>query len=379
MEISLFWNVVFVSALSLGFFVAIVLFYQYIKSKNKSQLYLGAFVFVFSTILLNNFAYWNQAMDEYPHFIFSTVSTRFLLAPLFYLYCKTFLDKAIGINDWIHFVPFIVLTLIFSPVLTLSGAEKIELIISFRTGNYPWWSYFTRYLSWALAFQLIAYPCLIYYKLSKYIKTKSSSLDKNKHNQISWLYFFNSLVLLYGLLMLFYFILIKLNIGGIEKDYYISLVMCIAIYGISYIGMDNPELLRGSKLLQRVQKLKYSNTNLEEDYLKNTIARLEQLMETEKVYLESDINLHKIAQKTNIPRHHISQALNQHLGKTFHDFINYYRVEHACRLLRAASSSKSIKTIMYESGFNNRASFNNNFKKFKGMTASAYMTETSNL
>lgn len=375
MEITLFWNIIFTSALSLGFFLAIVLFVQYFKNKDASQLYLGMFVFIFSSILLNNFVYWHQVMHEYPHFIYSTISTPFLLMPLFYFYCKTFLQQSFRRKDIGHLMPFIILTLLFSPILLSSGAEKLALVVSFVEGNYPKWAYYTRHLKWVLSAQLLIYPFLVYYKLSHYLKTKKQNTSQDKLKQINWLYFFNSLILLYGLLMFLYYVLVSLDIGGIEKDYYISFVLCIAVYCIGYIGMDNPDLLKGEKFLQRIPPLKYTNTPLKKDYLENTMVCLEQLMTTEKVYLDADINLQKIAQKTAIPRHHISQALNQHHGKTFNEFINYYRIEHACQLLQESPDNIQIKTIMYNSGFNNRASFNNNFKKFKGMTASQYLNQ----
>lgn len=378
MEISLFWNIIFSSALSLGFFLAFVLFSQYAKERQQSQLFLGLFVFIFSTILLNNFVYWHQTMSTYPHFIYSTVSTRFLLAPLFYFYCLTFLNQKIDKKEYLHLLPFIILTLLFSPILVSSGEDKLALIASFREGNYPTWSYYSRHMKWLLSSQLLFYPALIYYKLSNYLNHQKQSIQASKVNQINWLYFFNSLLAIYGLLMLLYYILVTLDIGGIEKDYYISFVMCIAIFCTSYIGMNNPTLLRGEQFLQKLQRIKYKNTKLDTSYLATTSNRLEQLMQVEKVYLDSDINLQKIAQQIGIPRHHLSQVLNQYYGKNFHELINQYRINYACQLLDSSPTiNKNIKTVMYESGFNNRASFNNNFKKFKGMTASEYLNKVA--
>ena len=375
MGISLFWNIIFVSALSLGFFLAIILFGQYIRTRQRSQLYLGAFTLVFSQILLNNFVYWHQAMGTYPHFIFSTISTPFILAPLFFMYCKTFLVPINYKKDWLHFLPFLLLTIAFVPIFIKSGAGKLELIRAFQKGNYPWWAYYTRHIRWGVSIHLIAYTTIIYFILNHFANKSETTITVDKQRQINWLYFLNSLILLYGILLLGYHILVAMNIGGIEKDYYISLVMCIAIYATAYIGMTNPDLLKGETFLQRIRNFKYSKTRLDEAYLKTTITRLEQLMETERIFLKSDIKLDNIATKTNIPRHHISQALNQCLGKTFHEFINQHRVEYACHLLQKQTTEMNIKTVMYESGFNNRASFNNNFKKFKGMTASEYLTQ----
>ena len=61
------------------------------------------------------------------------------------------------------------------------------------------------------------------------------------------------------------------------------------------------------------------------------------------------------------------------MKKSFNEYLNERRVLHAQQLLDTMSQEHNIKTIMYMSGFNNRASFNNNFKKVLGMTASEYV------
>ena len=375
MEINLFWNSTFIIALSQGLFVTLILFSQYFKNKHLSQLVLGIFLLAFTGILLNNLVFWNQQFDRFPQLIFSTISIRYLLAPLFFIYCHTFIKTSIGAKYLMHFLPFVLVTLLFTPVLFISGQEKLNLLNSAGNniqGIYLWFSTFNK---WLLSFQLIAYPLVLFYQLNEYQKNENQESKEKNGNRIKWLKFLNSLFLLYGLLMLFYFILVKFQIGGIEKDYYISLIMCIAVYSISYVGMVNPELLKGEHFLEKIPPLKYRKNRLEEDQLSTTIFKLEQLIQEEQIHLEAEVNLNLVAEKLNIPRHHISQALSLKLNKTFHEFINQHRIAHACQLLQNLPTGSNIKTVMYASGFNNRASFNNNFKKFNGKTASDFLKE----
>ena len=139
--------------------------------------------------------------------------------------------------------------------------------------------------------------------------------------------------------------------------------------------MVNPKLLKGEKLLDKIQPPKYEKTKLDNEYLKNITTQLQQLNSTEKIFLESDIRLEQIAGKLSIPKHHITQALNLHLGKSFYEYINQLRIEHAQNLLNNLPEGDNVKTVMFASGFNNRASFNNNFKKFTGKTASQYLKD----
>lgn len=57
-------------------------------------------------------------------------------------------------------------------------------------------------------------------------------------------------------------------------------------------------------------------------------------------------------------------------GKTFTQFVNEFRIVHACKLLSEMPSS--ITEICYESGFNNFSHFNRLFRKITGKNPSDY-------
>jgi len=60
-------------------------------------------------------------------------------------------------------------------------------------------------------------------------------------------------------------------------------------------------------------------------------------------------------------------------NKTFTTFLNEYRINHATKLL--SETDADIKTICYESGFNNFSNFYRNFKKITKMTPNTYRDE----
>ena len=57
-------------------------------------------------------------------------------------------------------------------------------------------------------------------------------------------------------------------------------------------------------------------------------------------------------------------------NKTFTVFLNEYRINHATKLL--SETDGDIKTICYESGFNNLSNFFRNFRKITELTPNAY-------
>ena len=65
--------------------------------------------------------------------------------------------------------------------------------------------------------------------------------------------------------------------------------------------------------------------------------------------------------------------INRHFNRNFFEFVNYYRIEEAKKMLRDQDSmDKSVLNIMLDVGFNSKAAFNTFFKKFVGLTPSQY-------
>ena len=50
-------------------------------------------------------------------------------------------------------------------------------------------------------------------------------------------------------------------------------------------------------------------------------------MVEEKLYVDDEINLEKLALKLGVTRHQLSQVLNEHAGLNFFEYINQRRIE----------------------------------------------------
>ena len=62
----------------------------------------------------------------------------------------------------------------------------------------------------------------------------------------------------------------------------------------------------------------------------------------------------------------------------FFEFVNHYRVEEAKRLLAdPQAAGKNMIDLMYDMGFNSKATFNALFKKKVGMTPSEFRKQAS--
>ena len=89
------------------------------------------------------------------------------------------------------------------------------------------------------------------------------------------------------------------------------------------------------------------------------------------------IALAEVADSVSMTEQAFSRYFKQKTGKTFTQFVNEYRLVHACKLL--AEEDISITDTCYASGFNNFSHFNKKFKEFTGKSPSKYRNELQNV
>ena len=97
------------------------------------------------------------------------------------------------------------------------------------------------------------------------------------------------------------------------------------------------------------------------------LQRIRQLMEQERLYLDSDLTAGELADQLGVHRNQLSDSINRQTGTTFSQFVATFRVEHAKKLLAQYPNMK-ISIVGSESGFSNEKSFFRTFKTATGMT-----------
>ncbi len=118
---------------------------------------------------------------------------------------------------------------------------------------------------------------------------------------------------------------------------------------------------------------KYKSSPLNPHVAEECIRKLRHLMEVEKAYLDTDLSLQSLAEKLSITSRVLSQVLNEKMDQNFSDFINFYRVEEAKKMLQdPRRAQKKIIALAFEVGFNTKVAFYNAFKKFTHMTPAQY-------
>ena len=103
------------------------------------------------------------------------------------------------------------------------------------------------------------------------------------------------------------------------------------------------------------------------------LQRVCQLMEEERLYLNSGLKLSDVATKAGCNRNTLSACINNLRHCSFSQFVNTYRVEHAKQLLSQPDTRPS--EIWMESGFANETTFFRTFKAIVGTTPSEWKSQ----
>ena len=96
-------------------------------------------------------------------------------------------------------------------------------------------------------------------------------------------------------------------------------------------------------------------------------ARFDQLVFTERAYLEPHLTLRNLAARLYSNKTYISRLVNDSYGMPFPDLINKLRVEFARQYL-ADHPDAHQDEVAQASGFASASTFNSVFKKLTGVT-----------
>ena len=121
---------------------------------------------------------------------------------------------------------------------------------------------------------------------------------------------------------------------------------------------------------QNLSPEKYAKSALSDEQARGIAARIEAAMQEDRLFLDPNLSLKKLAQHAHALPIMVSQTLNDELGLTFYDYIAHWRVEDA--KARLIDTKDSILQISLDVGFNSRSTFYKAFKKQTGVPPKAF-------
>lgn len=313
------------------------------------------------------FALINSNVLEMYSFQFIT----FTYGPLMYLYVK-FMTKPETKFNWfllMHFIPFaafFVVSVIFRTeplVRDLRSFFNNDKLISLRI------IYGTSFF-----LSITIYSTLTFIEISRHQRNL-----KNLVSYTSGILTLNWLKIISVIFYLAYFILFILGglnmIGNyIPFDPYFVIFGFITIFSFvfSFYSIRQPVIFDQELKHGRDEKKngeKYLKSGLKEKQAEEYLAKLISYVEDKKPYLDRDLSIYNLSQATGIPRHYITQILNEKHKKNLYSFINEYRVKEVIeRFSNPKYNNYTILAIAFDAGFNSKTTFNTIFKSQTGFT-----------
>lgn len=146
---------------------------------------------------------------------------------------------------------------------------------------------------------------------------------------------------------------------------------------LTYVIYSGYNALNQDPIFENIKSNNKKTDNPKEDinsvFYTNLKAMLLTKMEDEKLYLDSSLTIHSLANQLNSNNKYISQLINNDFKKNFVLFVNEYRIREAKELLLdEANNNLTIESIGYDAGFKSKSAFNAVFKKITNQTPSEF-------
>ena len=118
-----------------------------------------------------------------------------------------------------------------------------------------------------------------------------------------------------------------------------------------------------------------AETSLRMGNIEELEESLQKLIIDDEVYLNSRLTMLEMANIICTNRTYLSQYLHEVKKQTFYDYINTYRIEASCRLIKYMAESGerlNMTDVSLKSGFNSTSTFYRYFKKIKQVSPGDY-------
>ena len=369
----------------LGLVVAVIL-WRYPREHNYyNKLLCASFLFLTLAQVVGIFVE-TRLILEVPHFYRLGNLFGLLFMPLSWMYLRGLLkNQKLDWTDVVHFIPALVFLVDYAPFF-FSGADvkraaiednfqNLNNVLRYNEGwIFPPWFHL-----WFRSLVIFFYWLLQVRMIAKIYRPHSREFLQENRTWIRWLtiyvglqfFLFSPFFVAYIDQNLAYWQSITIGTSIVLIFTAISLIIQpVILYGIrGWIIQPEP-------LENHTDQLNAPILYISKEKLKTINNMLEKLMATERSYLKAGYSLVDLTNDLGIPLYQVSFFLNHVKGKSFHDMLNEYRIEHSRELMLEENNRQlTLEAIAYESGFGNRNSFTTAFKKFTGYTPSAFMKE----
>lgn len=361
-----YFLILFAAAIIHGLYLAFIVFARSEKGSGRSWLALA--LVGISALLANYFIYISGAIYQYPHLLNVFDPLTFVTGPAFYFFIRKSADKTF-LFKWpalLHVLPVVWAIWESAAIFQWPAETKLAAINTIFEGHTP--SFVEMLL--ANRFNLIT---ILYAIASLWYLSSGKVNSAVKHlAKVNWLRKFSIIflsLLVFATLLPIVFMLMSLD--GASMELTLTLMFAVSIHVLGYAILKHE---KGTPWVAVAGK--YQTSPLNESSLSGYKVRILSHLEQERPWLNPGFSIGDLSTQLSIPKHHLSQVLSEEMNMSFVDLVNSYRVEAAkVKLTPEVLEKYSVMGIAMDCGFASKSTFNRTFKKFTGMTPTAYLAE----
>lgn len=372
---------VFAFLIFLGMVQGVVLGYFFLKHSRGVQRpnrYLGGLMLGLTLLMTDVWLCYTNHMFRVVWLDDSTEWVNLLVAPLLYLYFRERLQRPLR-RAWLHALPSGLYLLYlgvqwfpqpvavkYNAYVSAFHAQLPRLRVEAYGPAWAWWPK-DAIIELTLA-SMVAYLLLSAGVVWRAFRRNGLSFFSTQNPDLAW----NRNLLLQIFTTVLVFAFCRLTFPNDLGDHLIAAHMAFVVYATSFA------LLRQSahfatKPPEPEPARKYEKSALTPELEETTLRKLREVMASGKPFLDSACSLPGLAARLGVTPHHLSQVLNDRLGKNFFEFLAEHRVEEAKRLLAdPALSHLKLEEIGERVGYSSKSAFNGAFKKLSGQTPSEF-------
>ena len=346
-------------------FITGSIFILHKKLKDRSNYIIAILLILSGLTFLNETLATSGIYSKFQHLYFIPINFSLSISPLLYLFVKSKYTRKIASVDYLH----LILPVFQFLILAFIGFRSV----SFKSNlwNNEGFRIYLNLETVLFSLGLIMYSYIAYRLVKKPDDTK---------------YFWNEDVRLW----LYRVVVVFIFISGLEMVLFIgefvlknrfsvifyvfrSLLFVSLILWMAYNAIN---VLYPRTIFKTLPKQK--SVSLSDKESSQIRSKLKTLIEEDKIFLNSDLNLSILAKYLDTSEKICSKYFSTELNTNFNKFINKYRVETFKEKVRSGKfESFTLLGIAYDSGFDSKSTFNRVFKHMEGITPKAFKKSIS--
>ncbi len=394
--------------------------------------FMAGLILLLSLGLLQNWVVRTDFFMEHPAFALMIPPLDFAWGPLLYLYAFSLTTKSISWKQAFHFLPtaFLLINSLNFFTYTIEEqrnflsylwGDRTDLALEQQITNlapFFWQTWVDLHLQGSLfALQFGIYCFMVLKQIKKHNQRLQRHFSSIEPMNLRWLYSLSLVCLVFLAIFLIFnrsqLILVgHFDVTALAPNIpYIFLVLLIysmgtaaifqpnIIWGVEAADHSAPELGTLHKpeseaapeekptnpppslpVTQEVSdsskdnlSVKYERSGLSLEDAEGYKIELMKIMQDEELYLDCELTLPDLAERTGLTPHQVSQVINGHRNQNFFSFVNNYRIQLAKKLMTDPDTSNMpIVELAVEVGFKSKSSFYEAFKKTTQMTPTQY-------